>query len=181
LESIEIEVKIKPKASPKYIKEKLSSHGSIFLYKVLEKDVYWQHPCRDFVKTDEALRTRVMIKDEGVEECILTYKGPRQKSVFKKREEIEVHADNCVKLGKLLEQLGFVKVATIVKDREYYRLDNCLVSLDLVKDLGFFVEIECSERDIERVLRALDIDYIVVEETYLELMLKKAKKKANTI
>ena len=172
---IETEVKIRPFSGKEYIKRALEKINATYLYTVEEHDTYYQHPVRDFSRTDEALRLREIRKGNTVE-CVITYKGPREEGVFKKREEVEVRVSSCVDMDYLLKKLGFKDVAVIKKKREYYKLGRCLISLDYVEKLGFFVEIECSEEEIKNVIDMLKINYEVVEETYLEMILRNKNK-----
>jgi len=139
-----------------------------------EADMYFQHPCRDFAATDEALRVRVSGRS-----AVLTYKGPRLGAGAKTRVEVSTLAEPSV--VELLEKLGFVKVAVVKKRREYYEGLGVLVSLDEVEGLGEFVEIEkvvAREEDIggavEELRRIASLLGLVeeVKETYLELVLK---------
>ena len=83
-------------------------------------DTYLAHPCRDFARTDEALRIRRVGDAEWI-----TYKGPRQGQVAKTRREIElplapVPAAQEPHLGLLLE-LGFTRVAEVRKTRRRFQ------------------------------------------------------------
>ncbi len=146
------------------LNERLIAQGFIFRGKRRQRDVYFNHPCRDFSKTDEALRVRF---EEGRIE--LTYKGPREdKRPVKVREEI-----SCNVLGDvetLLERLGFKKVAEVVKEREVYEKEGTRVLLDRVENLGEFVEIE-GEADFEELVRSLGIPWTPISLTYLEMLL----------
>ena len=90
---------------------------------VQEADHYFNHPARDFAKTDEALRLRV----KG-ESNLITYKGPKIDATTKTRKEIELPLppENEViqQFRLLLETLGFRPVATVIKQR---RAGNCSV------------------------------------------------------
>ena len=56
-------------------------------------DEYFNHPCRDFAVTDEALRLR---KDPDGK---MTYKGPKLDRTTKTREEIEMDIDDLDKMA----------------------------------------------------------------------------------
>lgn len=111
--------------------------------KVSEKDTYYRHPCRDFAKTDEALRVR---ESEG--RLLLTYKGPKMDSTTKTRQEenMEVFKE----IYPILASLGFKEVRKVEKKRELYTLKDALASFDSVKGLGQFMELEiCAEKKSE--------------------------------
>jgi adenylate cyclase class 2 len=177
----EIKYRLMSKESYMKLKEWLSKECSL-KSEVLEIDDYFQHPCRDFGLTDEALRLR---RDERKEQVriYLTYKGPRETSYMKVREEINIelasskcHDEMMMKI--LLEKLGFKHIATIEKKRIEYDCKSYTASLDIVKDLGLFVEFELKPEanpnelfgDIEKIL-GQNVELELVEQTYLELFL----------
>ena len=159
------------------LREKLVSLGCTFEKHVVEEDVYYQHPCRDFAKTDEALRIRVV--GDKVE---LTYKGPKKRveGGVKAREEISISIASQFEHAKmLLEKLGFKEVMVVRKKRDYYNCGDVVVSLDQVEKLGCFVELEYRGRGnassrLEEVIEKLGLGGL--ERTtlsYLELLLCK--------
>lgn len=83
------------------------------------EDTYFQHPCRNFTETDEALRIRIR-KFNGHFEAFITYKGPKIDPNSKTRWEIEVPVSDPDRHVEILESLGFKEVMTIEKTREKY-------------------------------------------------------------
>ena len=169
-----LEVEQKYRADIDRVREDLLKIGAVLLEKKEEVDIYFQHPCRDFAKTDEALRVRRSGSDVEV-----SYKGPRMSSAVKTRLELTASAEGDVEA--MLEALGFRKVAVIKKRREYYAYGSLTVSLDSVEGLGDFVEIEAlasseaSVKDAEAEIEALAGRLGLrekVDETYLELYLR---------
>ena len=158
---MEIELKLRIREPPD-----LSNYKKI--YEGIEVDTYYNHPCRDFSRTDEALRIR---RRTGFEKAILTYKGPRAPSKVKIREEIELEVDED-KAKKLLERLGFKPIAVIKKRREVYIVDGAYVTIDRVEGIGLFMEIEAeSEEKVLSVWKKLGKIGEIEEKTYLELFL----------
>jgi adenylate cyclase class 2 len=110
-----------------------------------EADLYFAHPARDFAATDEALRLRQR-GDEGY----ITYKGPKLDAQTKTRREIELplcaSAAGLEGWRELLEALGFRPVAEVRKSRRKalvaWQDRRVEVSLDVVEQLGTFVELE---------------------------------------
>ncbi|MGQ9759231.1 MAG: class IV adenylate cyclase [Candidatus Methanomethylicaceae archaeon] len=111
--------------------------GGSFVREVFQEDLYFRHPCRDFVERDEALRLR----SEGGK-CMLTFKGRRVGGEAKMREEVEVVVSDAAGVTTLLERLGFERAFVIRKRRKEFLLGGLLVALDDVEGLGKFVEIE---------------------------------------
>ncbi len=164
------------------IREALEKSGAKLLEEVHEEDLYFAHPCKDFAKTDEALRVRVVRKG-NIEDVLLTYKGPRLGGEGKTRREVTVQVDSGDKIVELLSSLGFRPVITIKKRRIVYTKENYTITLDEVERLGFFVEIETTtdssdlvDHCVQEILRfasTLGLDKSRVEQkTYLELLLE---------
>ena len=158
------------------VEARLAELGARLVAEVVEVDAYFNHPCRDFAASDEALRVRRV-----GESVSLTYKGPRV-GPGKTRREVSVTVDGDVE--GLLAALGFREVARVVKRRRYYSLGDVTVALDWVEGLGVFVEVEVSvgdeslvEEGFRRVMDValrLGLDPSAMERrTYLEMVLGK--------
>lgn len=174
---IEIEIKVKchdiGNIESKLIKLGFKERG-IFT----QKDIYFQHPSRDFAMTDEALRIR--IQDNAT---YMTYKGPKIGSLGKSRREIKVKVDNAENLTKILRELGFKPVKEIFKIRKIYKKGPISVNIDNVRGLGTFLEIETHERgdisELEKKLleltNKLGLKGKPIRKSYLELLLEMDK------
>ncbi len=110
-----------------------------------QQDTYFNHPCRDFAETREALRVR---RIDGVP--LITYKGHHAPGDIKAREELEWELgagdSDGSKTESLLKLLGFREVATVKKRRRSFTLPGDLSDLAVVIDdvvsVGNFSEIE---------------------------------------
>ena len=109
-----------------------------YLKTVHQRDIYFKHPARNFAKTDEALRIRC----EEDDRARVTYKGPKLDRKSKSREEFEVEINNPEILEQIFVNLGFVPVPGVEKIRKLYKLGDMTISLDEVKDVGEFIEVE---------------------------------------
>jgi adenylate cyclase class 2 len=118
------------------IKQNLAGSGFSFTQEIEEHDLYFNHPQRNFISTDEAIRLR-----RSGDSCILTYKGPRNPGIFKTREEIESVAD-FEGMRTILVRCGFVESGQVIKKRELYSLNHITACIDDVRGLGHFVELE---------------------------------------
>ena len=153
------------------IKEKLEEIGAIFIKNEVQEDMYYNAPHKNFRETDEVLRVR-----RTGSTYLLTYKGPREDKETKAREEIEIPVDEGIR--EILKRLGFRKEAELEKKRDIYDFGDVLISLDNVKGLGTFVELETTDyRHKERlfeILEHLDIDRNkVIVNSYLEMIEEK--------
>jgi adenylate cyclase class 2 len=149
---------------------------------VRQVDRYFNHPQRDFGKTDEALRLR-----QVADEIFITYKGPKIDATTKTRCEVELPLGGGAELmesfAELLEMLGFREVATVQKTRRkatlLWKKYEIEIALDQVKTVGSFVELETTATDAALdAARAALADLaqklqIVMSErrSYLELLL----------
>ena len=137
-----------------------------------ELDTYYKHPCYSFDSMDMALRVR-LVNDNYK---ILTLKGPRRGGTeLKVREEIEVNIIGDIET--LLRKLGFKPVFTIEKERYYLKAGGLRVTLDKVRKLGCFMEIElkgASWDEAKKLLEELKIPWArIITETYAEMMRQK--------
>jgi adenylate cyclase class 2 len=110
-----------------------------------EQDVYYQHPIRNFLETNEWLRIRQIDKT-----YFLCYKSKEEEGDIKTRKEIEF----CTSKDhhEILRLLGFTKLTKVEKYRCSAIIKNidmlCAkdyqvsVTLDDVIGIGKFVEIE---------------------------------------
>jgi adenylate cyclase class 2 len=167
---LEIEIKTRS-ADNGNVERRLLEKGATLLGEHDQVDQYFNHPCRDFAKTDEALRLRKDTKGR------ITYKGPKVDRFTKTREEIEMNIDDMDKMALILLRLGFRQVAKVSKKRKEYLLDGVTVSLDSVVGLGDFVELEVQGEDAEegrsRIERLRDQLGLFGSErrSYLEMLL----------
>lgn len=170
----EIKIRINSLEDLNIIERNILAKGGSFIGAYNMVDEYFNHPARNFASTDEALRIRKY--DDIVE---LTYKGPKVIVAPKTRKEITVKIDDYLKLREILLLLGFSIVGKIIKKRKMFNYKNYLISLDSVKDLGYFVEIEgqyMRMEDYNNIMKELEIKGTCVKESYLELMLKSKSK-----
>ncbi len=149
--------------------------GGREIYFTVQRDTYYRHPSRDFAVTDEALRIR---EEEG--RSFITYKGPKLDRETKSREELEVPLVDPHDLGGLLLRLGFEPVAVVEKRRRGYLMGTLEVTVDEVKGLGFFLEVEAKECDdleegkrrVLGLLESLGLDQME-RKSYLEMLLER--------
>jgi adenylate cyclase class 2 len=175
---IEVEVKANVKDFVS-VREKLLEIGAVKIKMEHQKDIYFNAPHKDFGKTDEALRIRE-IPEKGEKRFILTYKGAKMDEVSKTRKEIEIDVSEAKNTELILENLGFRKAATVIKDRDIYHLNEFIITLDKVYDVGTFVEIEKEAHEVDDTSKSLDNIFNIysrlgIEDgferrSYLELM-----------
>jgi adenylate cyclase class 2 len=157
----EVELKFRV-ADPAAVERSLVGLAARFREPVEQIDRYFAHPCRDFARTDEALRLRSIGGDVA-----MTWKGPRIDTATKTRQELELPVAAVAAGGSatgavrptveawtaLLEALGFRRVREVVKRRRAARVPwhgaEVEVAVDTVCGLGDFVELELQARQEE--------------------------------
>ena len=170
---MEIEIK-SPCEDLDGVERRLLELGAGFRGETAQADLYLSHPCRDFARTDEALRLR----REG-DGATLHYKGPKIDAGTKSREEIGMSLGEPDAMMSILDRLGFRPVAEVRKVRRNYGIGNIEVPLDRVSGLGGFVELEVQDLPVEEGRRMLFslLAELGLERTerrsYLELLLEK--------
>jgi adenylate cyclase class 2 len=166
---VEIEVKLKVKSLPE-VEKKLAELGAEFLAEQLQTDYLFDDANAALITTDRCLRLRRQ-SVAGSERYFLTYKGAKEKSNFKKRQEVEVEIIEAEATQKLLSALGYEKVLVVEKKRRLWQLGGCFVALDQLPLLGAFVEIEGPDdetiADVQQRLSLADLTHIA--KSYAQL------------
>ena len=176
---LEVEVKVRILQTdriPELIKS-IMEMGYEDLGTVIDEDMYFSHPCKDFATTDEALRIR-----KG-ETPTVTYKGPKVSPKSKTREEIVLEIRDSGIAEELLMSLGFKVVARVYKERRKFSKGSKLLTVDYVPKLGWFAELEtlvevdegfsALEQKAIDELRKIFVDVEYIRESYLEMLLAK--------
>lgn len=126
---------------------RIAERGATLGPPIAQVDEYFNHPCRDFAQTDEALRIRTT---GGA--SVVTYKGPKLDATTKTRRELELPlAVRHEEFAELLTALGFNRVFTVRKSRRPFELEHrgrqVHGAWDQVDGLGTFVELELTAEE----------------------------------
>jgi adenylate cyclase class 2 len=167
---LEIEAKVKVE-NLESVAQKLAQAGACFKHELLQKDSYFIDADRTVVKPGCGLRLRKQKTNEN-EKVLLTYKGPKKKTKFKTRQEIEFEISEPDKAELLLAALGCYKKLMFEKKRSLWQLEQCLICLDELPLLGCFVEVEGpDEAAVEDVLKRIGLsDHEHINSGYANLM-----------
>jgi adenylate cyclase class 2 len=168
--NIEIEAKLKVN-SLEEVERKLTEAGAEFEQEQLQTDCHFDDANGTLQKTDRCLRLRRQLVDDS-ERFFLTYKGAKEESSFKRRQEIEIQIAEGDSVLNLFSALGYEKVLTIEKKRLIWRLGDCVVALDQLPLIGSFVEIEGpDEQKIAAVQKTLGLSrFPHIREGYAALI-----------
>jgi adenylate cyclase class 2 len=163
----EVELKF-PVTELPALEQRLKLCGAQWHDPIDQVDRYFNHPCRDFASTDEALRLRL-----NGDAVVITWKGPRIDAGTKTRREIELPLSGRSPQGdsaeltidrwtEILEALGFRPVATVAKRRQPARVHwqgmEVDVALDRVAGVGDYLELEvqASEAQVPQARACLE-------------------------
>ena len=175
-----IEVEVKAKIDNfEDMEKKLNEIGAKKSKKEFQEDIYFNSPVVDFSKTDEALRIRTT-RENADEKIFITYKGPKIDKKSKTRKEIEMGIADSEKCSDIFEAIGFKRVRSVKKNRQYYSYENFEISLDDVEGLDPYMEIEIALDDGSDYNEAQDSIFKLFEKlgvtdgfertSYLELL-----------
>lgn len=173
----EIEAKLRVDALEP-TRTRLEALGAQCLGDYQQEDIYFDDADETLVRADRALRLRSQITDTD-RQLYLTYKGPKQASDIKVRQEIEFQVGDAQAAQAFLEALAYSAAITVRKSRQAWRYENCDIGLDHVPELGYFVEIEGpSSQCISRVQSSLSLTHCEhIQDSYACLMRKLTKRK----
>ncbi|MBI2546523.1 class IV adenylate cyclase [Candidatus Woesearchaeota archaeon] len=141
--NVEIEIKINVSESIfMRTREKLNKIAT-FVKKNRQNDAYYMPAHRNFVELQFPFEW-LSIRKRG-DAAILSYKHwyPENSAVTTHCDEFETKVENQEQLEKIFKALDIKPLVAVEKEREVYQFkDEFEISLDTVKDLGHFIEIE---------------------------------------
>jgi len=152
----ETEAKLKV-ASLDEVAQCIERQGASLCSETIQTDYYFDTASGQLALSDQCLRLRIERQGEHAS-LVLTYKGPKEASDFKKRREVNLPVGDSDAVEALLEGLGYQTALVFNKRRRVWRLLDCEVALDELPLIGFFVEIEGPDSDaIARVRHVLNL------------------------
>ena len=179
----EIELKAQYDSSKRpELEQHLKKQGFQEIRSFTQQDEYFNHPEREFQKTDEALRKRREQRNDGTSHCCITYKGANDSLIGQSRRELETRVEDEHKMRQILLALGFRSAAEVKKRRKEYKKEDLTVCLDELDGLGNYIELEvvlpetesksATENRLREFLSELSFIRPVIETlTYLELVM----------
>jgi len=180
----EVEVKYRvPQNKVKQFINLLKKTGVKYLGEKKEDDTYYSRPDKNFMKTRECLRIRIT-----AEKSELTYKPATTKEMKKNKKfwkkEIDIDITGQVeKINELLQDLEYKKLITVVKHRKKYKIHDVEITVDFIKKIGYFIELELKSDDEVSALQMLDFyatkfglsEDDIVNKPYRDLLMETKK------
>jgi len=106
-------------------------------------DEYYNHPSRDTRKTNEYIRLRYKF---GEDKGIFAHHINISDGVNK---EFEVPVENIKIFKEILKNLNFPLLGTIDKKRDTFKFKDFIITIDEVKGIGNFLEVELDGEESE--------------------------------
>ena len=154
----------------------------------IQIDEYFSHPSRDFY-ANPVLREYLRIRHDK-KPCLEYHKAHIKNGKKTHTEEFEVIIEDTAKMKEILLQLGFKPLVTVEKDRKIFDCGEFEASLDNIKELGSFLEIEAKrdfggiEKTIQECINFLEklgLEYMPApQKGYPDMLVEKLSKKPNT-
>ncbi len=166
---IEKELKFKI-SDPIEIANKLKELSARKILKIQQQDIYLDNEDMALFNSGKALRIR---KEDGRYFLTLKEKILHRKPKTRNEETIELSENQTIVLLRILENLGFKKTLTINKIREVYEIGELKFFIDMVEDLGYFLEIEIPEdyEETQHILQKLGMSLeAAIDKTYPEML-----------
>ena len=142
----EIEAKLKVDSLDE-VETRLKDLGAEFIEERFQSDCHYDDVEATLTNSDRCLRLRRQTAGQYTR-YFLTFKGAKEQSNFKKRQEIEIEIADAESTEKLLMALGYDKTLSVEKKRRLWRFHGCDIALDNLQLLGDFVEIEGPDDEV---------------------------------
>ncbi len=180
MKEVELLFKIDSDAQAQIIREKLRQ---FFVKKFREIDTYFYPPDKDFAVSGNGRENLRVRKNELKQE--LTYKKVfYNQGVYSHSIEKNVSISDASEMVEILKVAGFRVHFIMDKEREVFDEEKFHITLDYVKDLGAFLEIEwrgeVDDNEVEQIQkfcldRAKELGLETVQDKgYLRLLEKRA-------
>ena len=123
--------------------------------KKINKQFFTEQIVDIFLDKSRELKKRnceLRLRKQG-EKYYLTYKGKVDTSQgYKIREELETQISDGIVLESMFKRMGYKKIREVKKERKFLNYNNCLITIDIFKKIGFVIEIEGTQHDIEKTI-----------------------------
>lgn len=152
--NLEVEIRFKV-ADAKKLRAALRNLGSKCLERWRGRDILFDKNNK-LIPIGKLLRLRLGMERSGRGK--LTFKGPYRDHVFKVREEFETIVENPAMAVKILAGLGYEPVVEYEKRTELWKYGGTEIYIEKLPRIGYFMEIEGSEKNIKKVAKILGHD-----------------------
>ena len=138
---VELQIIIK---NPKEVKKKLIKFGKfVGLRKQIDK--YFVPPCRDFFAKEPPIEYLRIRFEKGKNHLNYSFLHFGKDGWLKVTDEYETLINKPEIVEEIFRKIGLIPKITVIKTRKYFDCGNFEVTLDKVKGLGNFMEIEAKK------------------------------------
>jgi adenylate cyclase class IV len=190
IEEKEIKIEVLEKFNTKELIKKLKLVLPLkFISQKITKDIYFDTANKDLFNLNHALRLRESKKESSIAYKALFYTPQRKQSqwfilekefnfLLKKEQFIEIFSMitlpnlnlNLFKnisselskkeIQKIFLKMGFKKSIVLIKKRYSFKCEKSIISLDDIKNLGIFIEIESpTHEELESILKKISFNF----------------------
>lgn len=185
MKNVEVEIQARIK-NPKDAEKKILKFGK-FVKSRQQKDIYFVTPQKNFFAKympDEYLRIRYEQDKNHLNYSFLHFK---KNGWLNATDEYETLVAKPEVVEMIFKKIGLIPKVTVIKTRKYFDCDNFEVTLDNIKGLGNFMEVEAKKlfgtvaqtrKKCEDFINSLGIKYEVSKEAgYPRMLYQKLHKK----
>jgi adenylate cyclase class 2 len=168
MKNVEIEIQAKIK-NPKEVEAKLKKVGK-FIKKREQVDEYFVPRNKNFFAKNPPIEYLRVRNEKGRSHLNYSYLHFRKDGWLKATDEYEAIIEDPETVSEIFKKLGFVLKVTVVKTRKYFNCGNFEVTIDRLKGLGDFMEVEAKKdlggmektrKACQEFLNSLGVEYKV--------------------
>ncbi|AHH08690.1 class IV adenylate cyclase [Borrelia anserina] len=149
---------------------KIANQKFKFIKKEIKDDTY-------YCNTEKVIR----IRKSNIAEAIVTFKIKSLESYIEINKEIEFKVDQINNFISFLEEMDFKILYKKIKKSLIYKKENLNIEINLIKNLGFFLEIEkiihdknelsLAKKEIYETIKEFKLQNNIEKKSYFELIL----------
>lgn len=141
MSNIEIELKF-PLLNSNDVQKYLNKKAK-FKFESFQHDIYFNPPHRNFLEHKDNVCEwfRIRVSNQKAE---INYKDwlPHDVKIKTHCNEYETEVSSYDQLRNILDKLNFIKLIEVKKTRKIWDYNDVEISIDIVEDLGEFIEVE---------------------------------------
>jgi len=179
IKEIEVKYRLNEEAKKRLLSE-LAQKKVKLKKRETEIDIYYSRPDKDFMKTRECLRIRYTSNYAELTYKPGTTEEMLEENKFWKKEVTLVITGQIELVKELLRDLEYIELVKIEKERETYQIFDVILTIDHIKELGWFSELEVQSDDEVYALETIESyaakfglrEEDLVSEPYRDLLMK---------
>lgn len=169
----EIELTIKLTIPLEKIQELLEKAGCEFVEESVLDDIYMKKD-EQYHSIEELLNHSILIRKEGshFKGFTLKKKEYKENGDIKKDQKLYLEVPDLEKGKQFLELIGYRELFHLKQKMHFYKLKNSRLSIQVIEDLGTYLEYEGNEFETEQMIK--DTLHTIFHQTFSNYYEKKA-------